>query len=431
MLKERSPAHRAEPSDEGIQANINTLVTATAVGLAVALAVLGAFALNFALQDDPPTRRPTTSATAAGPGAVATRPGTAPEQAGQPTATAQPAQTTPPGSKIRPGEPAKGVQLWAKRPLGDIHQDQGSTIALPGGRTLWIFADTFQLYNDPKFFITSSAGLTSRNSWQLQYSKTKDIPTEFLPRTPAERADRKSGDHYQAVWPTGSTLLPDGRIIISYAKYRVLLKKKDFEFLGAGLFEYRYRGPAALTDGGHATRISSDLWTRNDGAVRSPVYADGFVYFHQCGDLRCQALRTTPDQLTNRAAYRWWTGSDWSSDRNQAQDIVVGSSHPGGNASVVRLASGGYAMADTEVGVVATSGRLWVAPNPWGPWSPAATFDFPRCPKPGCYGLNLHPSQSTADQLRISYATNGVGPFVRVVDVPVWISPDSSSILVR
>ena len=437
MLQEQSPAHRAEAKAPVTGVDLTTLVSAIAVGLTVAIAVLGAFLLNFVINDDDPTGARANSSTAGVAGThAATQPGAPkpgapkPLQA-QPKPSGQPAQTTPPGSTFRPGEPVQGVQLWAKPPLGDIHQDQGTSIAVGGGKTLWIFADTFQLYNDPKFFITSSAGLINRNSWQLHYSKTKNIPTEFLPRTAAERADRKDGDHYQAVWPTGSTQLPDGRIIISYAKYRVLVKQKDFEFLGAGLFEYRYRTPSAFAVGGHATRIASDLWTPDDGEVRSPIYADGYVYFNQCRELRCQSLRTTPDRLTDRTSYRWWTGTEWSSNRDQAQDIVLGTSHPGGNASVVRLRSGGYAMADTEVGVVATSGQIWVAANPWGPWSPAASFAFPRCPAPGCYGLNIHPSQSTADYLRISYATNGVGPFVRVVDVPVWISPDSSAILVR
>jgi hypothetical protein len=407
------------------RANVNVLVTSLAVGLVVGLAVLTAFIGSFLVERDGSTSKNPGAAASAG-----SSPGTSRSAQSAPR-TPQPAQTTPAGSTVRPGEAVKGVQLWAKRPLGDIHQDQGSSIALPGGRSLWIFADTFQLYNEPKFFITSSAGVTDKDSWQVRYSQTNGIPTEFLPRTPAERADRKSGEHYEAVWPTGSTALPDGRILISYAKYRVLVKEKDFTFLGAGLFEYTFRGVKALTSGGQATRIASDLWTPDDGEVRSPVFVDGYVYFSQCRDLRCQALRTTPDGLTDRTSYRWWTGTDWSSNRYRAQDVAVGTSHPGGNASVVRLRSGGYAMADTEAGTVATVGLIWVAPNPWGPWSAAASFPFARCPDPGCYGLNIHPSQSTSDRLRISYATNGVGPFVRVVDVPVWISPDSSAILVR
>ncbi len=459
MLEQRSATRDPDTTPPEPQTGLDTFIIALAVGLVVALAVLMAFTLHLQLGDDTPTKpaaaptapgaRPGTG-TAASPGTgvdpgtgtgPGTQPGTGPgtgagpgTDGGQPNAQAPQNATSPkptPGLPAQAGQPVKGVQLAAAAPFSDIHQDQGSTIALPDGRTLWIFADTFQLYNEPRFFITSSAALSGRNPFQLTYSMTNALPTEFLPRTKVERDDHKVGDHYQAIWPTGSTLLPDGRIIISYAKYLVLLKQKDFKLMESGLFEFRYRGVNALVNGGRATRFAPGLWKAEDGEVRSPVYVDGHVYFNQCRDLRCVALRVTPDQLGQRGSYRWWTGSGWTSERSQAQNIIVGSSHPGGNASVVRLRSGRYAMADTEVGAVATSGLLWVSPNPWGPWSPAAKFDFPRCPEPGCYGLNIHPSQSSDDQLRISYATNGVGPFVRVADVPVWISSDSSAILVR
>jgi len=337
-----------------------------------------------------------------------------------------------PGAVTPPGTPVRGVQLRAASPFDRIHQDQGNSIALPDGRRLWIFADTFQFAaGRPRFFHTSAVAVSDPGSWQLRYAMTDGVPTEFLPRTAAERADRRVHDHYQAVWPTGSTLLPDGRIVISYAKYRVLLKKKDYRLLGSGLFEFRYPGAPALVAGVQADRVAPDLWSGSEGEMRSPVYADGHVYFYQCRDLHCRAVRSPPDRLTDRASYRWWTGRGWSRDRARGRYVTVGSSHPGGNASVVKLPSGGYAMADTEVGSAAAEGRLWVAPKPWGPWSPAAKFDFPRCPRAGCYGLNLHPDQSTPDHLRVTYATNGVGPFVRVVDVPVWISADRSAILVR
>jgi hypothetical protein len=331
--------------------------------------------------------------------------------------------------------PAYGQQLWAAQPLSDIHQDQGSTILLPDGRTLWIFADTFQLYNDPKFFITSAAGLSNPGSWQLQYSLGDTIngarvPAEFMPRTPSEQADRRNGEFYQAVWPTGSTRLPNGRIIISYAKYRVLLKTKQFTFMGAGLFEYTYRGFKKFRAGDQARRIADNLWNVYDGEVRSPIYADGFVYFTQCQNLRCYSLRTTPQSLTDKQSYRWWTGSGWSSNPASRDPMIVRTNHPGGNPSIVRLKNGLFAMADTEAGSVSQTGQLWVAAQPWGPWSRAAPFIFPRCPPPGCYGLNLHPDASTGAALRVSYATNGVGPFVRVDDVPIELDPGGAWIRV-
>jgi hypothetical protein len=307
---------------------------------------------------------------------------------------------------------AAGHQLGAAAPLRKVHQDQGSSVLLPDGRTLWIFADTFQ-QTKPSFFVTSSAAVTAPATWRLRYSRTtyasgSTYPTEFLPRTAKERADRRAGRHYQAVWPTGSTRLPNGSILISYAK-----------FLGAGLFEYRYQGLSSLLAGGHARRIADDVWSRADGEVRSPIYAEGHVYFSQCAKLRCYSLRAPVQSVADPATYTWWTGSGWSPDRSRRTNMTVVTNHPGGNPSLVRLNGSVYAMADTEAGSVSTVGRLWVAPRPWGPWSRAASFTMARCPPPGCYGLNLHPEASTPNALRVSYATAGTHPVVRVDDVAV------------
>ncbi|MFI7588216.1 hypothetical protein ACIB24_14200 [Spongisporangium articulatum] len=350
------------------------------------------------------------------------------EAAGTPVA--KPAASDRKASTSRSRTPAAGEQLRAKAPLNKVSQDQGSSIALPDGRTLWIFADTFQKDRSPSFFVTSSVATTEPGGRVLSYATHGGVPTEFLPRTKREHKGSRDGVRYTAVWPVGSTLLPDGRVIIAYAKYNVTVRSQQYEFLGSGLFAYRYRSAKALHKGAVATRIADDMWAAYDGEVRSPVYADGFVYFSQCQDLKCYSLRTTPQGLTDRLTYRWWTGSGWSAKRSDRAPVTIGSAHPGGNASVVRLSTGGYAMADTEVGAPSPYGYLWVAPRAWGPWSRAASFVMPNCGSRGCYGLNLHPTQSTGTLLRLSYSTV-IGPYVRVTDIPVTMAADRTSVSVR
>ena len=57
--------------------------------------------------------------------------------------------------------PLLSTQVAGIPPLQNLIQDQGSTVALPDGRTLWLFADTAQLDRDPRFFVTSSAGIAT------------------------------------------------------------------------------------------------------------------------------------------------------------------------------------------------------------------------------------------------------------------------------
>jgi hypothetical protein len=326
--------------------------------------------------------------------------------------------------------PVLSQQVAGIPPLQNLIQDQGNSVTLPDGRTLWIFADTANLQGSPQFFVTSSAGIAVGGGLRLRYlTDPAGVPIEFLPRTPDERANQQPGVRYTAIWPTGATALPDGRVVIAYAKYAVQLQPTvRFDFLAGGLFQYRYPGADGLAPTGSgrsdqpATRLANDLWTPLDGPIASPVYYQGYVYFTRCQDFHCFSLRSPPDALADRAAYKWWTGAGWSVDTQQRARVGFGSDVPGRNPSIaysptLRL----FVMTDTSGGIQATRGLLWVARNPWGPWSRAADFPLPQCPAAGCYTLNVHPEQSAAGTLRVSFATNGLGPYVRVVDVPIRV----------
>ena len=106
--------------------------------------------------------------------------------------------------------------------------------------------------------------------------------------------------------------------------------------------------------------------------------------------------------------------------------MSFGASRPGHNPSVVYVpAVDAYLMADTEAGSVAPNGLLWVAPNPWGPWSVPASVGLTRCSVRGCYGLNVQAVGSTKRSVRISYSpvmVNRVGPFVYLIDQVVKVS---------
>jgi hypothetical protein len=336
--------------------------------------------------------------------------------------------------------PVVSRQVTGLPPLQNLIQDQGNTVALPDGRTLWIFADTAQLNAAPKFFITSSAAIASGTELRVRYlTNRRGVPIEFLPRTAAERADQVQGEHYTAIWPTGATALPDGRIMIAYAKYAVRLTPKvAFDFLAGGLFSYRYPGsdsagspadPAGSSGRDQpAERFADDIWTPQDGPIASPVYADGYVYFTRCENFRCYSARTDVAGLADRTTYRWWTGSGWSPDVSARAQITFGSDVPGRNPSIVwSTALKLFVMADTTGGIQSTEGLLWVARRPWGPWSRAAPFPLPDCPSEGCYTLNVHPDRSPPGTLRVSFATSGIGPYVRVVDVPVELDPGGRS----
>jgi hypothetical protein len=218
-------------------------------------------------------------------------------------------------------------------------------------------------------------------------------------------------------------------VLIAYTKYLVSGGQTRFAFEAAGLYEYRPPADGNLQRAGPARRIADDLWGPGDGAIASPVAAGRWVYFTHCEGGRCYSLRAPADDLTNRVAYLWWTGSGWDHDRARRTPMTYGSDRPGRNPPTAYLPGAGvYATVDTTAGIQSATGLIWVAPKPWGPWSKVAKFPLPGCTSRGCYTLNLHPELSSGGTLRVSYATAHDGPHVRVVDVPISIAPGGRSV---
>jgi hypothetical protein len=362
------------------------------------------------------------SATGTGPAAVAAKAVTPPVLA--PNATTKAAGPALPM--------AAGAAVTWPSPLHDVRHDGGVSVALPDGRSLWVFGDTTEVDSKPYFFVTSSGGVTSRGATKVAYARTaKNVPAEFLPRTAAERA-AQSANSYTAIWPTGATTVPGGDVLISYAKYAVQKSPQAFTLESAGLYRYHYTGLAGLKEGQVATRIAGGIWTGADGAVGSPVYSAGYVYFAECEGLHCYSLRAPAGSVTSKAAYTWWTGSGWSSSRTSRAAVSYGASLPAASPSIAYLPGYGvYVTAGTATGHTSSTGELWVAPHPWGPWSKPLDFALPNCPAAGCYSVQLHPLESTGGRIRVSYATAGTGPYVHVTDVPVKIATNGTKISLR
>ena len=327
---------------------------------------------------------------------------------------------------------ASGERLVSRYPA--VVQDQGNTVTLADGRTLWIFADTAQAEAEPHFFVTSSAAVSDPGSVYLRFTTDRrGLPLEFLPRTPAERAQTVHGERYLGLWPTGATTLADGRVVIAYTKYVVGIRPQSFTFRAAGLFAWSPPRDGDVAGAGPARRIADDIWGPADGAVASPVAVGRYVYFTQCDGGRCYSARVPASRLAERAAYRWWTGVGWSERRADRRPMTYGSDHPGRNPPTAYLpAAGVFATVDTSGGIPSRTGLIWVAPRPWGPWSEAARFPLPGCtPADGCYTLNVHPGASTERSVRVSYATAHDGPHVHVLDVPVAVDPGADGVTVQ
>ena len=284
----------------------------------------------------------------------------------------------------------------------------------------------------PTFFVTSSAGVADPGRHACATCSTPAParrPSSCRARRRARAASRD--ERYVAIWPTGATVLPDGRIVIAYTKYLVNGDPARFYFLAAGSTPTGHPPPAPA--GSSAPGRPADRRRHLDaGDGRSPrrSWPAGTSTSPSARSQRCYSLRAPAGQVAERSAYRWWTGDGgWSATAADRAPMRYGDDHPGRNPPTAYLArSRVWVTVDTSHGIQSDSGLIWVAPRPWGPWSKVAKFDAAALhPRGRLLHAERAPGGSPPGMLRVSYATAHDGPHVRVVDVPIAVHPGGSA----
>jgi hypothetical protein len=149
-----------------------------------------------------------------------------------------------------------------------------------------------------------------------------------------------------------------------------------------------------------------------------PTFADGYMYLYgyNCDNLfkpfaaclagRAATARVPLSALHDAAAYEYQTAAGWTTDYQQASDVL-------GNVGLGTLA--------LDVGDFTASGRgylmmeqltygghykLWQASSPAGPWTKVRDSVMPNCPigaGGGCYHLWSHADLSTTEKLMYSF----------------------------
>jgi hypothetical protein len=131
-----------------------------------------------------------------------------------------------------------------------------------------------------------------------------------------------------------------------------------------------------------------------------------FKPFAACLQGRASTVRVPLSGIHNAATYEYQTATGWTTDYNQAADVL-------GNVGLGTLA--------LDVGDFTASGRgyllmeqltygghykLWQSSSPTGPWTKVRDGVMPNCPTGvggGCYHLWSHAELSTNDKLMYSF----------------------------
>lgn len=312
----------------------------------------------------------------------------------------------------------------------------GAVSALLWGRSVWDFGDTVLDVNDVNgenwhhnsFAYTSD--LDARDGLTGFEQRTDDAgaPVYFVAPTDDEWAFNRAhlGDNCAeppcgarwAVWP--------GTMVFDEARERALIfyslisaAPGDFNFHGVGnsvavwnAFDALPERPVVSPDAEHPTLLfGEDDPPWGTGAT----VVDGDVYVFGCGEKDaglappCRLARVALESVTDRGAWRFFDGSEWSADQSRAAVLFTG-------APTVTLSFNQHLYAWSAVYTLPLSNDvvLRTAPKLTGPWGAPRKLFTANKPEGSAYDVNVHP-ELAPDDGKLLFATfsrsNGVGWF--------------------
>ena len=321
---------------------------------------------------------------------------------------------TLPPSDAPTGQTRPAPDLDARFALtkGWLGADGIYSVALAGGRTAWLFSDTWvgvikRGRRAPAGMINNSIGITD-GSGAARF---------FYPR-PRGRARSlfvpPDGRGWFWLW---AGVVDEGRLCL----FATRVESAE----GSGAFGFAHFG-TALGEVANA-RDDPTAWRvrwRDVPAAWSPrvfwgsaalahggyVYVYGFIENGKKGlDFRRDMLvaRAPSGHLADFAAWRFYGGGDWHEDVRQAgpacPDIAT-------EYSVTRIAGRGRFLLVTQDVFLSPTIVARTAEDPWGPWSEKT--EIYTCPEADpargvfCYAAKHQPVYSDDKMLAISYAAN-------------------------
>lgn len=305
-----------------------------------------------------------------------------------------------------------------KRQDGWIGADGAHSVALSPMWTLWLFSDTW--VGSVRAGKRTNATIVN-NSVALQDGREVGATMEFVIR---RGADGK---------PTALIVPADGRGWFwlqagSYISGRLYLFLTQVERTGqAGVFGFRVIGQwlgVVENPNDHPSR-----WFVKQSKLPFTIFEPKRVltfgaaslvdgeYFYAYGtdedvtafgrDRHLIVGRVAKDRVADFSAWRFLGGGQWKSDFKSVSRLA---NEMGSEGSVTLVSNlNRYVLVYSKNGL-SDEIRIRTAPTASGPWSPPATVF--RCPEMQwdkrifCYAAKAHASQSSADELLVSYVAN-------------------------
>ena len=251
--------------------------------------------------------------------------------------------------------------------------DVGSTVALPDGRTLWLFGDTLHRTED---------GLASRHNSMLMGERGCLTPVPG-PGGAEPLPTRGDGQWY---WPTHG--LVDGGRLFVFASTVTATGKGAMDFTGTGTNIAEFDLPAGkdpVLRAIHPTPSTGAPETEPQWGA-AVLQRGGYTYIYGTQKVARELVfgrnvyvaRVPAGALTDLARWQYWTGKDWSGSPSSAGVVIKAEAGVPTSFSVQDGPSGSVlaiAKKDDYLGsrIVSLS-----APSPAGPWGSEDLQAFAR-----------------------------------------------------
>ena len=309
-----------------------------------------------------------------------------------------------------------------------LQRDAGISVALPNGRSLWIFGDTSSFSaaaGQSSAFIGGSTAAKGKYVPGRSPNALKDIrpagtpststtpaPSQFIPPPTTtvmpdgsgRACSPANGAVYTARWPTGAALLDNQQLLFVTYTDVCVTSATNFTVEGWGFMDFAWRtGKIKAGPYDVFPPSPSGAPLANDRAYQSPVVSNGKItmFTSECTSLyvACAAgsvaTTTVADNPLALAIPASYVGHPAVTDGASQWTPV--------NISVSAYPSGLRLIEQTSIGGTFV---VYSSAAPTGPWHAFYSGTLPGCsttPKGFCYAFVGHPELGTNSSLVISY----------------------------
>ncbi|GAB3111523.1 hypothetical protein GCM10027055_12290 [Janibacter alkaliphilus] len=302
---------------------------------------------------------------------------------------------------IRPASaaPEENVRFETRGP-GWIAGDSAYSVALPDGRTLWLFSDSFvgtvDRWDAPAqdTAMVHNALVLERDDGTLDTrTSTRDgRPHAFFP-------DPSDQDYY---WVQDGVVDGD-ELVVTLARTQAL-PDQGFAWTGSAIARVSLPDLELLEIA--ATPADRGIaW----GAGLLQEEGTTFVYGVRDDGATGRSLhlaRVPAGALTDRDRWRYWDGSGWADQESAAATITTGVAN---ELSVSPVEDGYVLISQQGDGIFSPEIRAWTACSPTGPWGePSTVYETPESGRGRhvSYNAHAHPQLSDDGELLVSYNVN-------------------------